>query len=160
VLDRPEQVAGWHGAVDTVVGVGAVDLVGKSGLRFRLPHVYYAPTARKQLLSEGQLLIEDDLIPTYNRNSHEVDKFGLESSDGYFQMDGKIIDYLFYVFEARTSHEAYAITRSEARHQRDDDDVGKYLRSQSGAGILLAYDLHLHHHLKSSLRRLRRLRYR
>jgi len=124
-LDRPEQVAGWHGAVDTVIGVGSIDLVGKSGRRYRLPHVYYAPTARKQLLSEGQLLMGDDLIRTYDRNSHEVDKFGLESSDGYFQMDGKIIDYLFYVFEARTSHEAYAITRSETRRQRVDDDGGE-----------------------------------
>ena len=44
---------------------------------------------------------------------------------GYFQMDGKIIDYLFYVFEARTSHEAYAITRSETRRQRVDDDGGE-----------------------------------
>ena len=123
-LDHPEQVAGWHGAVDTVVGVGSVDLVGKSGRRFHLPHVYYAPTARKQLLSEGQLLIGDDLIRTYDRNSTEVHKFGLESSDGNFQMDGKIIDYLFYVFEARTSHEAYAITRSDTRRQRINDDDG------------------------------------
>src|SRR5271167_622425 len=114
-----------HGAVDTVIGVGSIDLVGKSGRRYRLPHVYYAPTARKQLLSEGQLLMGDDLIRTYDRNSHEVDKFGLESSDGYFQMDGKIIDYLFYVFEARTSHEAYAITRSETRRQCVDDDGGE-----------------------------------
>ena len=36
-LDRPEQVAGWHGAVDTVIGVGSVDLVGKNGRRYRLP---------------------------------------------------------------------------------------------------------------------------
>ena len=56
--------------------------------------------ARKQLLSKGQLLIGDDLIRTYDCNSPEVDKFGLESSDGYFQMEGKVIDYLFYVFEA------------------------------------------------------------
>src|SRR5436190_11819008 len=125
-LDRPEQVAGWHGAVDTVIGVGSIDLVGKSGRRYRLPQVYYAPTARKQLLSEGQLLIGDDLIRTYDRNSPEVDKFGLESSDGYFQMDGKVIDYLIYVFEARTSHQAYAVTRSEARcqHEESDADVG------------------------------------
>ena len=82
--------------------------------------------ARKQLLSEGQLLIGDDLIRTYDRNSPEVDKFGLESSDGYFQVDGKVIDYLFYVFEARTSHQAYAVTRSEAgrQHEESDADVG------------------------------------
>ena len=123
-LDRPEQVAGWHGAMDTVIGVGSIDLVGKSGRRFCLPHVYYAPTARKQLLSEGQLLINDDLIRTYDRNSYEADKFALESSDSWFQLDGKVVDYLFYVFEARTSHEAYAITRSETRGQLEhhDDD--------------------------------------
>jgi hypothetical protein len=128
-LDRPEQVAGWHGAPDTVVGVGSVDMVGKNGRRYRLPQVYYAPTARKQLLSEGQLLMYDDLIRTYDRNSYKVDNFGLESSDGEFQMDGKIIDLLFYVFEARTSHQAYAVTRSATRNQRealgdDDGDVG------------------------------------
>jgi hypothetical protein len=33
-LDRPEQVAGWHGAVDTVVGVGSIELVGNSGCRY------------------------------------------------------------------------------------------------------------------------------
>src|SRR5271167_853495 len=111
-----------HGAVDTVVGVGSIDLVGKSGRRYRLPHVHYAPAARKQLLSEGQLLISDDLIRTYDRNSPEVDKFGLESSDGWFQMDGKVIDFLFYVFEARTSHQVYAITRSETKRQREKGD--------------------------------------
>ena len=62
------------------------------------------------------------LITAYDRNSHEVDKFGLESSDGRFQLDGKVIDYLFYVFEARTSHQAYAITRSQARHEEFLDD--------------------------------------
>src|SRR5277367_7810 len=93
--------------MDTVIGVGSIDLVGKSGRRYRLPHVYYAPTARKQLLSEGQLLIGDDLIRAYDRNSHEVDKFGLESSDGHFQMDGKVIDYLFLRF--RGTNEARGV---------------------------------------------------
>ena len=117
--------------MDTVIGVGSIDLVGKSGRRYRLPQVYYAPTARKQLLSEGQLLICDDMIRTYDRNSHEADKFGLESSDGYFQMDGKVIDYLFYVFEARTSHEAYALTRSEARRQDEDGSENFHLDESS-----------------------------
>jgi hypothetical protein len=74
------------------------------------------------LSSEGQLLIDDDLIRTYNRDSLEVDKFGLESSDGWFPMDGKIIDFLFYVFEARTSHQAYAITCSETQRQHERAD--------------------------------------
>ena len=147
-LDHPEQVAGWHGTVDTVVGIGSIDLVGKGGRRFRLPDVYYAPTARKQLLSEGQLLISDDMIRTYDRNSHEVDKFGLSSSDSHFQMDGKIIDYLFYVFEARTSHEAYAITRSDTRRQRVDDDVGEiFLLGESSQEPIRSRDSP---HLRSS----------
>jgi hypothetical protein len=76
------------------------------------------------LLSEGQLLIADDLIRIYDRDSPEIDKFTLESSDGWFQMDGKVIDFLFYVFEARMSHQAYAITRNETRRQREKGDGG------------------------------------
>jgi hypothetical protein len=45
-FDKPEHVAGWQGTVDTAVGVGSIDLVGKQGL-YRLHDVYYAPTARK-----------------------------------------------------------------------------------------------------------------
>jgi hypothetical protein len=71
------------------------------------------------------------MIRTYDRNSHEADKFGLESSDSYFQMDGKVIDYLFYVFEARTSHEAYALTRSEARRQDEDGSENFHLDESS-----------------------------
>jgi len=60
-LEQPEQVAGWQGAVDTVVGIGSVELVSQQG-RYRLDDVYYAPKASKQLLSEGKLLTDDGLI--------------------------------------------------------------------------------------------------
>jgi hypothetical protein len=33
-LDRPEHVAGWHGGVETVIGIRSINLVGKSGCRY------------------------------------------------------------------------------------------------------------------------------
>jgi hypothetical protein len=52
-FDKPEQVTGWQGTVDTAFGVGSIDLVSQNG-KYRLHNVYYAPIARKQLLSAGK----------------------------------------------------------------------------------------------------------
>jgi hypothetical protein len=77
------------------------------------------------------------MIRTYDRNSREADKFGLESSDSDFQMDGKVIDYLFYVFEARTSLEAYAIVISSV--------------SSSVSTIVIEYLLHRSIHCRREI---------
>jgi transposase InsO family protein len=119
-FEKPEHVAGWQGTVDIAVGVGSIDLVGKEGL-YRLHDVYYAPTARKQLLSEGKLLIEADLIRKYDMYGKDMAKFTVQSSNGEFSLDGKIIDLLFYVFEAKSGHQAHATTRSMTREQQDDE---------------------------------------
>jgi hypothetical protein len=68
-LEQLEHVVEWQGAVDTAVGIGAIELVSQEG-RYRLHDVYYAPKACKQLLSEAKLLIFDDLICTPNGKIH------------------------------------------------------------------------------------------
>jgi hypothetical protein len=73
------------------------------------------------LLSEGKLLIQADLIRTCNMYGDDIAKFNVQSSNGEFSLDGKIIDFLFYVFEAKSGHQAYATTRSMTRKQGDDE---------------------------------------
>jgi transposase InsO family protein len=51
----------------------------------------------------------------------DIAKFAIQSSNGEFLMDGKIIDLLFYVFEAKSGHQANAATCSITRGQPDDD---------------------------------------
>jgi hypothetical protein len=65
------------------------------------------------------------LIRAYDWNLHEIDKFTLTSSDGDFLLHGKVIDYLFYIFEAKLNSQAYAITRREVQ----DGDVGEISNS-------------------------------
>jgi transposase InsO family protein len=110
-LENPEIVRGWQGGVDTVVGIGSIDLHGQQG-QYRLHNVYYAPKARKQLLSEAKLLIIDDLIRVYGQDVRQTRKFTLKSGDSKFTLDGKIVDDLYYVFEAESRYQSNATTRS------------------------------------------------
>jgi hypothetical protein len=58
------------------------------------------------LLSEAKVLIFDDLIRTYGENARQTGKFTLQSGSGEFLLDGKIINDLYYVFEAKSGHQA------------------------------------------------------
>jgi len=118
-LEKPERVVGWQGAVDTATGVGSIELVNQKGRRCRLDNVYYAPKAGKQLLSEGKLFMNDGLIRTYSKNANQTGEFVLKKRDG-FSLFGKIVNNLYFVFEAKSSHHANAVTRSMIN---DDEQV-------------------------------------
>jgi Reverse transcriptase (RNA-dependent DNA polymerase) len=103
------------------VGIGSIELTSQEGRKHRLNSVYYAPKASKQLLSEGKLLTNDGLIRSYCENTRQTGKFILQADSGDFSINGQIVNDLYFVFEARTSHQAYAITRSKTASQRDDE---------------------------------------
>ena len=86
--------------------------MNQEGRRYRLDDVYYAPKASKQLLSEGKLFMNNGLIRTYSKNANQTGEFVLKKSDSGFSLVGKIVNNLFFVFEAKSGHHAYAITRS------------------------------------------------
>jgi hypothetical protein len=58
----------------------------------------------------------------YDVNGSDIAKFALQSSNGEFSLDGRTIDLLYYVFEAKSGHQAYATTRSMTTNQRDEGD--------------------------------------
>ena len=131
---------GWQGAIDTAIGVGSIELTNQEGQRYRLDDVYYAPKASKQLLSEGKLFMNDGLIRMYRENSRQTGEFVLKKCDG-FSLLGKIVNELYFVFEAKLSHQVYAIMCTMTTNQRDseqiDEDVDiQLIRNQESKSLL------------------------
>jgi hypothetical protein len=99
-----------------------------------LDDVYYAPKAYKQLSSEGKLFMNDGLIRTYSKDARLTGEFVLKKCDSGFSLFEKIVNELYFVFEAKSSHQAYAIMRSMATkdgEQIDDDDDDEGSMNQS-----------------------------
>src|SRR5436309_4663090 len=82
--------------------------------------------------SEGKLFMNDGLIRMYRENSRQTGEFVLKKCDG-FSLLGKIVNELYFVFEAKSSHQVYAITRTMTTNQRDgeqiDEDVDEEIQS-------------------------------
>ena len=66
--------------------------------------------------------MNDGLIRMYRENSRQTGEFVLKKCDG-FSLLGKIVNELYFVFEAKSSHQVYAITRTMTTNQRDGEQI-------------------------------------
>src|SRR5437762_12740120 len=80
--------------------------------------------------SEGKLFMNDGLIRMYRENSRQTGDVVLKKCDG-FSLLGKIVNELYFVFEAKSSHQVYAITRTMTTNQQTANRSMKTLMRRS-----------------------------
>ena len=66
--------------------------------------------------------MNDGLIRMYRENSRQTGEFILKKCDS-FSLLGKIVNELYFVFEAKSSHQVYAIKRTMTTNQRDSEQI-------------------------------------
>ena len=66
--------------------------------------------------------MNDSLIRMYRENSRQTGEFVLKKCDG-FSLLGKIVNELYFVFEAKSSHQVYAIMHTMITNQRDGEQI-------------------------------------
>src|SRR5436190_14843008 len=66
--------------------------------------------------------MNDGLICMYSENSRQTGEFIFKKCDS-FSLLGKIVNELYFVFEAKSSHQVYGITHTMTTNQCDSEQA-------------------------------------